>query len=43
MGLLDILPEIFSEPVIEKLKYVHRLIRKARHYPAEEGMLQMGK
>lgn len=30
MGLMDILPEIFTQPVLQKLKYIHRLIRKAR-------------
>jgi hypothetical protein len=30
MGLMDILPEFFSEPVMQKMRYIHRLIRKAR-------------
>jgi hypothetical protein len=31
MGLMDILPEIFTQPVLQKLKYIHQLIHKARH------------
>ncbi|WP_210465426.1 zinc-binding metallopeptidase family protein [Rufibacter roseolus] len=30
LGLPDLLPETFSEPVIEKLRYIHRLIQKNR-------------
>jgi hypothetical protein len=36
MGLMDILPEIFTIPVLRKLKYIHLLISRARHYPAME-------
>ncbi len=42
MGLLDIVPEVFVPPVVEKLKFVHELIQSARDYkplpaaPAEQ-------
>lgn len=36
MGLMDILPEVFSGPVLLKLRYIHSLIHKARHLVAKE-------
>jgi hypothetical protein len=32
MGLTDILPEIFTWPVLQKLRYIHLLIQKAKNY-----------
>jgi hypothetical protein len=29
MGLLDLVPEIFAAPIVEKLQFVHRLVRDA--------------
>jgi hypothetical protein len=37
MGLLDVVPEIFVQPVIEKLKFIHELVRAGR---AENGALK---
>lgn len=31
LGLNDLLPEVFSPPVLQKLLYIHRLIKKAQH------------
>jgi hypothetical protein len=32
MGLPDILPENFSGPVLQKLKYIHLLISRAKKH-----------
>ncbi|HTU26860.1 MAG TPA: putative zinc-binding metallopeptidase, partial [Pirellulales bacterium] len=37
MGLVDLVPEVFVPPVVEKLCYVHRLVQAGR---AENGALQ---
>jgi len=37
MGLLDLVPEIFVPPVVEKLRYIHQLAQAGR---AENGALQ---
>jgi hypothetical protein len=37
MGLLDLVPEVFVPPVVEKLQYVHHLIQTAR---GENGALK---
>ena len=37
MGLIDMVPEVFVTPVVEKLRYIHRLIQAGR---AENGALQ---
>jgi hypothetical protein len=29
-GLTDLVPEVFSAPVLEKMRYIHQLIKKAR-------------
>lgn len=29
MGLMDLVPEVFTQPVVEKLRFVHELIRRA--------------
>ena len=31
MGLLDVVPEVFVAPVVEKLRFIHELIRAASH------------
>jgi hypothetical protein len=37
MGLLDVVPEVFVEPVIEKLAFIHQLVRAGRE---ENGIFQ---
>ncbi len=37
MGLLDLVPEVFVAPVVEKLRYVHELVRAGRE---ENGALK---
>jgi hypothetical protein len=37
MGLIDMVPEVFVAPVVEKLAYIHRLIQAGR---AENGALK---
>jgi hypothetical protein len=37
MGLLDIVPEVFVPPVVEKLRYIHQLVQAGR---AENGALR---
>ena len=27
MGLLDVVPEVFVEPVVHKLEFIHQLVR----------------
>jgi len=39
MGLLDVVPEIFVRPVVEKLRYIHELVHAGR---AENKALQVG-
>jgi hypothetical protein len=36
MGLLDLVPEVIVPPVVEKLRFVHELVRQGR---AENGAL----
>jgi hypothetical protein len=36
-GLLDLVPEIFVEPVIDKLRYIHRVVQRGR---AENGVFR---
>jgi hypothetical protein len=36
MGLPDILPENFSGPVLQKLKYIHLLISRAKKHPQNQ-------
>ncbi len=37
MGLLDVVPEVLAPPVVEKLRYIHRLVQQGR---AENGYLR---
>jgi hypothetical protein len=37
MGLIDMVPEVFVPPVVEKLRYIHRLVQIGR---AENGALR---
>ncbi|HEV7351043.1 zinc-binding metallopeptidase family protein [Telluribacter sp.] len=33
LGLPDLLPEVFTRPVVDKLRYIHRLIKRSRSKP----------
>jgi hypothetical protein len=37
MGLLDVVPEVFVPPVVEKMRWIHELVQQGR---AENGILQ---
>jgi len=37
MGLLDVVPEVFVQPVVEKLRFIHALAQAGR---AENGALK---
>ncbi|MFW5969638.1 MAG: putative zinc-binding metallopeptidase, partial [Halofilum sp. (in: g-proteobacteria)] len=32
MGLLDVVPEVFVAPVVDKLRFIHELIRTASRH-----------
>ena len=38
MGLLDLVPEVFTETVIQKLRFVHRVVRHQRQLAAEPAV-----